>query len=1568
MSDSIIRLEILFNGTNTSVVRTINSSLTETSTRLASLRVNALASTAAMRAFNAELNRSAMGFQNSFGNAIRTVSDGFRRLQELIHKFATFSFATTVGGIFSVGFALRDLGKQFLFINEQFATMQITMKSSFNSVAVARGMREELAKITASTPIPFKNLADLMRAASVIPYTRGELLKQSTSGQSYDDPNGMMRRLIALDEKMTTFRPDKSERDVIFSLREALSGNFRSLIRRFDVPSASIAAATGKSFSQLKADPGATLTALETFFGNIITPQAVQESIRQPQKLWQNLIEQILDVPLLRIGDAGFYNKFLDVFVNVYESATRFMESGGFEPYAKRISDALTGALGATISASGGLFDRLLHATGGQGANDRPGVSLAERSFAAFTAVTEKFAHTLPAAIDTTIKLFNALLPVVEGFSQIMFKAATAFGNAYAAHPELTLGVGIAATTIGPAVMRAIGESLSTKMAEGVTKGMVNAMTGRALRSGTGSTNAISAMLASGSTSAELQSPSIFALLGSMIPGTAANRAKNDPFNKGNLAKYLVRDAQGDHYLPYDVANQAGLVGAGWKRNQPVPVSASMAKRLTTSGGLMAGEQGLVGGLLGGGAALVEIFAPLIAAIVAFASAVAVFKWASSKFSEWSDRQFSGVTLGVSRSSVATVGGQLNQDFSALAEARKQQNYLMQGKGQTPLPDEDTNKYSFPIIFGAMVRKAGLSGSSVSQAIGGSPMLGSSSSTSIIPRLGTADLTPAQIKQDTENLLKFHNDIQDLIDRKVSSLPAGSYTSVNGRWSSPSFNSGNIGDLKGTLLPMIDSLVAQRSAAEPELIKKMSARLDAEHQVVSKPFIGGDGETLLAKLVTESSQYLIPKNLVGNNPQLGNLGFDKFSSAALAAQQNNVAAENALTTISEGIDKGNPAHGTLQLLKQLDDSAGSISAFKDIIESVMAAAKSSEGQKSLSDLSAHISAKVLSDKGDLQKQYADNPTELKSAVDRYMKDAGTNMLKMAQDLKDGTWTLAQIAEANANLKAANTDVFLNKTVGFMGMVDDVLKGTYGDSTSSMTANLSGLKSALTNYSTSLGLSATGAAAWVSSMSNLMLGTVPDKSLTGIAAVGNSQSVMANRLKLAKSPNALLSAKMFDSWDTSSSLYGNLTGANRNVLDSIQGEMSQGNQLSSAEQSAQDTLNIEATQRIKAYSLQQAIASLGRFSDIKNFSSSDGTGLGAAVSASTVQQMKEGFKELGVVIPVDQMGKFKGLLKDSSDPEDIGAMIKKYQDWIPLLTDAANQLQRQIDTASTPALKEAYTQRNTPIIENMLGSANTMQGSINNIQGDGYFSSMKEGFTGVTEKWREEAANMSSIGSSLANNLSSGFGEAFTKFAENTKQGGAAFRQFALSIMQSTAQMLATKAFQSILGMAVGGFMNMGGSIASAGVGAATTTAANVGMSTGMSMVPGFARGGEITVGSGSVDDVPALLMKGEGVLNRQAMASIGSAGLMALNSGRSLPRYAAGGSVGVVTGPAAAGNTFHINTTVNAGTGDTSTTTGGKSNSAESEARSREMARAIESAVHAVVTNMRRPGGQLRAA
>jgi lambda family phage tail tape measure protein len=305
--------------------------------------------------------------------------------------------------------------------------------------------------------------------------------------------------------------------------------------------------------------------------------------------------------------------------------------------------------------------------------------------------------------------------------------------------------------------------------------------------------------------------------------------------------------------------------------------------------------------------------------------------------------------------------------------------------------------------------------------------------------------------------------------------------------------------------------------------------------------------------------------------------------------------------------------------------------------------------------------------------------------------------------------------------------------------------------------------------------------------------------------------------------------------------------------------------------------------------------------------------------------------------------------------------------VPVLSDAIAKLEelnaqerKLIEAGQGEGNIEAYKKREA-MLSNLYQTRANFGKALDEIQGDGALSTLKEGFLGVTEAWREAATNMRSVGADLAQSMSSNFSSAFDSFITRSKTAGEAFRDFGLGLIKTAAEVMANKAFQAILGQVIGAVVGAAGS---------STTATSYGRTTYVETSnPGYneslfmASGGVVSGGSGVRDDVPAMLTGGEGVVTRTGMSLLGEQGLYALNQGR-MPRFADGGPVGSipkVNVNAGGGDAFHINVTVNDNSSgnrveDLSATTSAK--------RANEMARLIKAKVLEVIDEQRRTGGR----
>jgi TP901 family phage tail tape measure protein len=179
---------------------------------------------------------------------------------------------------------------------------------------------------------------------------------------------------------------------------------------------------------------------------------------------------------------------------------------------------------------------------------------------------------------------------------------------------------------------------------------------------------------------------------------------------------------------------------------------------------------------------------------------------------------------------------------------------------------------------------------------------------------------------------------------------------------------------------------------------------------------------------------------------------------------------------------------------------------------------------------------------------------------------------------------------------------------------------------------------------------------------------------------------------------------------------------------------------------------------------------------------------------------------------------------------------------------------------------------------------------------------KEGFDPLTsffDKFGDNAATtadkINKSFANLADNLQTGFEDAFGAFVDGTKTADQAFQDMLLSISQQIIKEQFSIGMRSLLGGLTGG-----GGYGEQGGGGGLLSSLFGGLFGGKAqggIIRKYSSGGHVQGGSGVRDDVPAMLTDGEYVLRKSAVNKYGKGMLDTLNKGGIVRGYADGGSV-----------------------------------------------------------------------
>lgn len=174
-----------------------------------------------------------------------------------------------------------------------------------------------------------------------------------------------------------------------------------------------------------------------------------------------------------------------------------------------------------------------------------------------------------------------------------------------------------------------------------------------------------------------------------------------------------------------------------------------------------------------------------------------------------------------------------------------------------------------------------------------------------------------------------------------------------------------------------------------------------------------------------------------------------------------------------------------------------------------------------------------------------------------------------------------------------------------------------------------------------------------------------------------------------------------------------------------------------------------------------------------------------------------------------------------------------------------------------------------------------------------FKTFNEGWNRSIAEMTDEAMRLEERMGSMIGTIKDGFVDAFTEAISGAKSFGDAMSD----VLQNIAKQIIKEGLNSMISnMFAGAFGGVGQSARIGGsVYASQSGASGAGLLSWVGNL--FASGGKVKGGSGTKDDVPALLTGGEYVLNKKSVSKLGTRFLDFLNSGN-LSMFAKGGVVG----------------------------------------------------------------------
>lgn len=261
---------------------------------------------------------------------------------KMLFKLIATGGALAVGSFLGIGAVVQKLASGVLFATEKMRGYQIALFGMMKTQDGVNKLMEKAFKVTKNLPISYEQVYQSTKAFTLIGPVR-DMLK------NVGETETVLKRMYSITMALSQIEPEWGLAGAQFSLREALSGDLRSLQRRFEIPVNLIYSKDGRSLRQLKNDPEAMSEALSDYFKEFYNEETLGMAANQFGAIISK-IEGIWFNFQSAIGNAGFYDMFVGKLRDVRDELSEFTETLEFKDVTNRISNALGSSLNSILS------------------------------------------------------------------------------------------------------------------------------------------------------------------------------------------------------------------------------------------------------------------------------------------------------------------------------------------------------------------------------------------------------------------------------------------------------------------------------------------------------------------------------------------------------------------------------------------------------------------------------------------------------------------------------------------------------------------------------------------------------------------------------------------------------------------------------------------------------------------------------------------------------------------------------------------------------------------------------------------------------------------------------------------------------------------------------------------------------------------------------------------------------------------------------------------------------------------------------------------------------------------
>lgn len=283
-------------------------------------------------------NRNVMESLQQFGHSFRRFGHDLGMMAETAAKNIMYLTATITGMAGAVGVALAvaakkmyNFGAEIIKTTEEVRGYQIALYGMMGTQSGVNEMLEVAEKVTKTMPIGFKTIQESVKGMVLIGPVRDML-------RNTKDVEGVMGSLFKIVVGLSQIQPEWGAKGAIFSLRNALTGDLRSLQRRFELPVRAIYSAEGIPLQDLQYQPEKMVETLDTYISSFYSAETLKMSSNQFSAIMEKMAGNWIKF-VKTIGESGFYDLVTKELAKVRDLFQNFVDSEDFKVVTKDISN-----------------------------------------------------------------------------------------------------------------------------------------------------------------------------------------------------------------------------------------------------------------------------------------------------------------------------------------------------------------------------------------------------------------------------------------------------------------------------------------------------------------------------------------------------------------------------------------------------------------------------------------------------------------------------------------------------------------------------------------------------------------------------------------------------------------------------------------------------------------------------------------------------------------------------------------------------------------------------------------------------------------------------------------------------------------------------------------------------------------------------------------------------------------------------------------------------------------------------------------------------------------------------